>query len=476
MAILERKRRAKIIGTLGPSSSTLEKVRGLIRAGVNTVRINMSHGLREEHRKLIHTVREASRLERWEVAILVDLQGPKIRVDKLDSPLHLKAEEHWIIGEKKYQGHEELYIPTTYESLPQDAKIGDRILFDDGLIEAKVVEKQENNLKILIQVGGILTSNKGINLPGVDVSAPCLTEKDIDDLKLAVEEKADFIALSFVRRAQDIIHAKALIKELGGDQPIVSKIEKPEALENIDQIISESDLIMVARGDMGVEVGNHLVPEIQKNLIEKCNNTGTPVITATQMLESMISHSSPTRAEATDVANAVWDGTDILMLSGETAVGKYPIKAVEMMSKLIWEAERRPKVRGYLRDIEIKDPISALAVAAAMVAEKIDGKWILAVSEGGNSPLKMSRFRPIKPVFGVSSSLCVTRRLCMYWGVTPFYVQSDGKSLLELSDDAIEKLKRENLVEKGDDIVIMHGAGVSFEKRTEQSVRVIKVS
>lgn len=473
--ILGRKRRAKIIATLGPSSNDLGTIRKLIRAGVNVVRINMSHSTHADHERLIQLVREASKLEGWEVAILIDLQGPKIRVDKLSSPLILNKGETWFIGVEKNRGDHKNFIPTTYKNLVTDAKAGDRILFDDGLMEAKAINIDGKVLEIEIVDGGELKSNKGINLPGVNVSAPCLTEKDIEDLKFGIEQEADYVALSFVRKASDVIEAKKLIAEFGGSQPVISKIEKPEALDNIDEIIKESDLIMIARGDMGVEVGNHLVPKIQKDLIEKCNHLGVPVVTATQMLESMMSNPRPTRAEATDVANAVWDGTDILMLSGESAAGKYPVEAVEMMGKLIWEAEARPKVRGLLRNMEVKDPIAALSVAASMIAEKIGAKWILSVSEGGNSPLKISRFRPENPVFGVASNLKVTRKLCMYWGITPFYVHSDGKSLSELSDEALEKLKNESLIKSGDQVVIIHGSGDSFEKQTEQSVRVISI-
>lgn len=471
----EKKRRAKIIATLGPASSDLDTIRKLVRAGVNVARVNMSHSTHDEHRKLISNIREASKLEGWEVAILIDLQGPKIRVDKLETPLVISEGEEWFIGLSEDQNGRNNFIPTTYGDLVKDATAGDRILFDDGLMEAMSIGVEDKALKIKIVIGGSLKSNKGINLPGVKVSAPCLTEKDIEDMKFGVEQNADFMALSFVRTANEITDARKLLNSFGGDQPIISKIEKPEALDNIDAIIEESDLIMVARGDMGVEVGNHLVPRIQKEIIQKCNDKGVPVVTATQMLESMMVNNRPTRAEATDVANAVWDGTDILMLSGESAAGKYPVESVETMARLILEAELTPRRRPLLRNMESMDAISALSVSASLIAEKINARWILSVSESGNSPLKMSRFRPVKPVFGVSSSLKVTRRLCMYWGITPFYVESAGKSLSEVSDDALEKLKAQGLVQTGDEVVITHGTGDTFAKRTEQSVRVITV-
>lgn len=471
----DRKRRAKIIATLGPSSNDLETIKKLIKAGVNVARVNMSHSTHEEHKKIIANIREASKQEGWEIAILIDLQGPKIRVDKLETPLTLEEGEEWFIGLNENQNSRQNFIPTTYGDLVKDAQAGDRILFDDGLMEAQAIAIEDQALKIKIVIGGKLKSNKGINLPGVQVSAPCLTEKDIEDMKFGVEQDADFIALSFVRTPDDVVKAKELLKSFGGKQPLVSKIEKPEALDNIDEIIKESDLIMVARGDMGVEVGNHLVPRIQKELIQKCNDEGVPVITATQMLESMMENNRPTRAEATDVANAVWDGTDVLMLSGESAAGKYPVEAVETMARIIFEAEATPKRRPLLRNMSSMDPISALSVSASLIAEKIGARWILSVTEGGNSPLKMSRFRPVKPVFGVSASLKVTRKLCMYWGITPFYVESEGKSLSEVSDDALNKLTNEKLVGAGDDIVITHGTGDTFSERTEQSVRVITV-
>lgn len=311
-------RRAKIIATIGPSCNTVEKLSQLMRAGINAARINMSHGTHEGHAQSILNVREASRQTGIEVAILLDLQGPKIRLDKLPVPLEPKNGEEWVIGpshvKDNYPEYATRFIPTIYKDLVKDAHVGAMILFDDGLLEAEAIEKDRDVLKIRFNVGGILKSNKGINLPNVNVSAPSYTDKDHEDLMFGLKQGVDYVALSFVRTAEDVRAVKAMLHKMRVEIPIVSKVEKPEAIKNIQEIIAISDMIMIARGDMGVEVGNHLVPSIQKELIRACNAVGKPVITATQMLESMITNSRPTRAEASDVANAIWDGTDCVKI------------------------------------------------------------------------------------------------------------------------------------------------------------------
>lgn len=300
------RRRAKILATIGPSSNSIEMLEKMIRAGMNAARVNMSHGTYEAHEQSIKNIRQASKNVGQEIAILLDLQGPKIRVDKLPEPLELKDDEVWVIGpshvKDEYPEYKQCFIPTIYKNLVKDAHVGARILFDDGLLEAEAIEKDREVLKIKMKVGGILKSNKGINLPYVKVSAPSFTEKDREDLLFGLKQGIDYVALSFVRTAEDILEVKALLHQMKIHVPIVSKIEKPEALDNIEEIIKVSDIIMIARGDMGVEVGNHLVPSIQKQMIKLCNSLGKPIITATQMLESMITNSRPTRAEASDVA------------------------------------------------------------------------------------------------------------------------------------------------------------------------------
>tara|TARA_B100001971_G_scaffold215195_1_gene260262 strand:+ start:91173 stop:92867 length:1695 start_codon:yes stop_codon:yes gene_type:complete len=470
-------RRAKIVSTIGPSTNTIDMLEKLIMAGMNVARVNMSHGTHEGHAETIANIRKASENTGYEVAILCDLQGPKIRVDKLPEPLILKDGEEWVIGpsnvQDKYPQYQGRFIPTVYQDLVKDAsqKPDDAIiLFDDGLLEAKSMGLDGDVLKIKIIIGGTLKSNKGINLPNIDVSAPSFTDKDRRDLMFGLKQDVDYFALSFVRRAEDIKEVKYLLHKMKVDTPIISKIEKPEAVENIDEIIAATDCIMVARGDMGVEVGNHLVPSIQKKIIQKCNNAGVPVITATQMLESMTNNSRPTRAEANDVANAVWDGTDAVMLSGETASGDFPIEAVTMMGKIVEEAEKTPKERPLLRYIDLDNVSASIQVAASIVAEKNNARWTIAVTQSGNSCLQMSRFRSKIRVLGVTNSKKIVRKMSLYWGITPFYFNVDEEDLLAAQELMIETLKEKNLLTVGDKIVITHGDGKYFKQGTSNSI------
>ena len=469
-------RRAKIVSTIGPSSNSVEMLEKLIMAGINVARVNMSHGTHEGHTKTIQNIRQASKNTGYEVAILCDLQGPKIRVDKLKENIELKAGETWVIGPsaefENYPQYQDKFIPTVYKDLVHDAHEGATILFDDGLMEAKATKKEGEVLHIEVIVGGTLKSNKGINLPNVNVSAPSFTDKDREDLIFGLKNDIDYIALSFVRRAQDIQEVKHLLHKLKKNVPIISKIEKPEAVENIEEIIKVTDVIMIARGDMGVEVGNHLVPSIQKRIIGLCNEAGVPVITATQMLESMTTNSRPTRAEANDVANAVWDGTDAVMLSGETASGAYPLEAVQMMSSIVMEAEKMPKERPLLRHMDLKNISSSLQIAASLIAEKSNARWIMSITQSGNSCLQMSRFRSQKRVLGVTNSIQVMRKMCLYWGITPFYFQEKENDITSIQDQMIEILKDKRLVENGDKIVITHGDGNYFKQGTSNSLRV----
>lgn len=469
-------RRAKIVATLGPSSNTTEKIAALIKAGLNVARVNMSHGTHEGHAELIKSIREASRQVGREVAVLMDLQGPKIRVDKLEQNLILKENEEWFIcPSSKLSQHADIkdkIIPTVYEDLVKDAREGCRILFDDGNLAATATEKKGDLLKIKVTVGGELKSNKGINLPDVHVSAPSLTEKDEADLMFGLTQDIDYIALSFVRTADDIKQVKYLLHKFKKNLPIVSKIEKPEAVENIDSIIEATDVIMIARGDMGVEVGNHLVPSIQKDIIRRCNLRGVPVITATQMLDSMITNPIPTRAEASDVANAIWDGTDAVMLSGETASGKYPLETITMMGQIVMEAEKTPKERPFLRHVRLNSVTSTNMVAASLIAEKTAAKYILSVTEGGNSCLKITRFRPITPVLGLTNSLRVVRKLAMFWGVTPYLVETETEDITFLDHQKLNEIKKDLELKNGDKIVITHGDGKYFQHGFSNSIRV----
>jgi pyruvate kinase len=470
-------RRAKIIATIGPSSNTIEMLEKMIKAGMNAARINMSHGTYEAHEQSIKNIRLASKNVGKEVAVLLDLQGPKIRVDKLPEPLILQEGEVWVIGpshvKDQFPEYAKNFIPTIYKNLVKDAHVGARILFDDGLLEAEAIEKDREVLKIRMIVGGTLKSNKGINLPYVKVSAPSFTEKDREDLMFGLKQGVDYVALSFVRTAEDVLEVKALLHQMKVQIPIVSKVEKPEALDNMESIIQVSDAIMIARGDMGVEVGNHLVPSIQKRMIRSCNELGKPIITATQMLESMITNSRPTRAEASDVANAIWDGTDCVMLSGETASGKYPVEAIQIMGQIVEEAEKKPTERPLLRHMDISSVTASVQVAASIIAEKLHARWIISITEGGNSCLKMTRFRPKTQVLGVTNSANVIRKLNLYWGVIPFYFNiHEDSDLTKLEGMMLEKLKEQGLVQLGDKVVVTVGDGKFFRQGTTNSIRV----
>lgn len=471
-------RRAKIVATLGPSSDTVEKIKELIEAGLDVARVNMSHGTHEGHSKVISNIREASKLAGKEVGVLLDLQGPKIRVDKVATPLELKDGEEWVIGQsdfendKKYSKYKGKFIPTIYKDLVEDCHEGARILFDDGLISAEAIERDGDVYKIKILIGGKLKSNKGINLPDCDVSAPSFTDKDRKDLMFGLGEGVDFVALSFVRKKEDVQEVKAILHSLKKTTPVIAKIEKPQAIDNLEEIMESADIIMVARGDMGVEVGNHQVPSLQKKIIQTCNAVGVPVITATQMLESMTENPTPTRAEASDVANAVWDGTDAVMLSGESAAGKYPVETVKMMNKIVLEAEKTPKERPFLRDLDLSNVNAAVMVAASMMAEKINASKILSVTESGNSCLKVAKFRPSTEVLGVTNKIDTVRRISLYWGIQPYYLVNYKADSFNFQKDVLHKVKDDLNLKNGDKLVITRGDGRFFSHGSSNSVKI----
>ena len=470
------KRHAKIVATLGPASSSVEMIAALIMAGMNVARLNMSHGTHESHAALIKNIREASGKTGLEVAILLDLQGPKIRVDALPTPLQLQAGETWVIGTANvrdtYPEYHGRFIPTTYERLVSDCRDGDRILFNDGAITTRAVARRNDLYEIQVEIGGELTSHKGINLPDSIVTTSSFTEKDQLDLAFGLKHHIDYAALSFVRKKEDVIHVKEAIDKQGTDIPVIAKIENSEGIKNISEIIDAAEVIMVARGDMGVEIGNHLVPTIQKQIINRCNQQGVPVITATQMLESMINSPVPTRAEASDVANAIWDGTDALMLSAETASGKYPVEAISMMGKIISEAEKSPKERPSLRNLDLARVDDAIMLAASLLAEKIGAKRILAVSEAGKSCLKITRYRPRVSILGISHRLEIVRKMCLYWGVSPFLLNNYQEDHPDLERYVINEVRERCQLIHGDRIVITRGSGKFFTSGGSNSVRV----
>lgn len=446
-------RKVKIVATIGPSSQDLNVLTDMIRAGVNVARLNMSHGDYDFHQKTIDLVREASKLAAKEVAILVDLQGPKIRVGALTENLKLEAGAEWYLGTLKNKGDHENFIPTVYEKLVDDVDLGQAVLFDDGLLEATVVEKLENLVKIKVKTGGILKQKKGINLPETQVSAPSLTDKDKDDLFWAVDNaEVDFVALSFVRTADDILEVKKLMRKQSRSIPVIAKIEKPEAITNIESIVDATDGIMIARGDMAVEVGAHIVPKVQKQIIRLCNYKSKPVITATQMLESMTNNTTPTRAEASDVANAVWDGTDAVMLSGETASGLHPVLVVQTMEKIIKEAETMGKKRNPTLE-DSSSYTSNIQQASAVLAEKIEARALVVLTNGGRSCQKLSSYRPRAPIWAVTNNRAAVRSLCLTWGVKPFWLRKDSITESEV-EQFLSKLVDKKLIPEGSVFVV----------------------
>jgi len=455
-------RKTKIVATIGPASNTRPVLEKLVESGMNVARLNFSHGNYESHADVIRAVRSISRTMNRSVGILLDLQGPKIRVGKLEKgePVRLKRNMAFAITTSSVMGTADM-VSTTYRHLAADVCKGDTILLDDGLIRLLVENTREQAVECRVINGGYLKENKGINLPGVSVSSPSLTEKDKRDVNFGIKNGVDFFALSFVRSAEDLNQIKSILKKRGASIPVIAKIEKPEAVENLDDILDAADGIMVARGDLGVELKPELVPTIQKRIIQMATRKNKPVITATQMLETMSTNPIPTRAEASDVANAILDGTDAVMLSGETASGRYPVKAVRMMSKIAREAERSPFMR-YNIQFE-RDPSDlvthAVAQSAVNILHEIDGNSIVAFSLSGKTSKQISKQRPSSPVYAFSSSKATYNRLSLLWGVTPMYIPNinDARRLVKGSENLlIEK----GLVSKDDLIVLVIGMGL----------------
>ncbi len=451
--------KTKIVATIGPVSNTKPLIKQLISSGMSVARLNCSHGTREQHEQVIQIIRELSDELNSSVGILLDLQGPKIRTGKLDGgkPVMLESGQVLQITSRDIIGTKDM-ISTDYKKLPLDVKPGDRILLDDGLIELKAVSVTGDDVECAVVNGGILKEHKGINLPGCAVSLPSLTMKDKDDLFFGIEAGVDYFALSFVRSASDLTHIKSIIKQLSSDIPVIAKIEKPEAVENIDGILKTADGIMVARGDLGVGLRPEQVPTVQKSIIDKAVRANKLVITATQMLETMSENPRPTRAEASDVANAIYDSTDAVMLSGETASGKYPVQAVEMMHCIAGEAEHSSFMR-YNFQYE-KDPDDlvphAIAQSAVNILHEVDAEAIVTFSMSGKTSKLISKQRPSKPVYAFTPSVKQYNRLSLAWGITPLLIspRDDTKSLIEEGERIILE---KGFVKENDLVIIVAG-------------------
>jgi len=410
-------RRAKIVCTMGPAVESSEKVHELIAAGMNMARLNLSHGGYDEHQSRLDLVRSVAAETNQPVAILVDLQGPKIRLARfVNGPHDLARGDIFTITADEVEGTKER-VGTTYKGLPGDCKPGDRILIDDGKVTVEVVEVNGNDVVTKVIEPGAVSNNKGINLPGVAVSVPALSEKDKEDLRWGLSAGADFIALSFVRSAADIKDVHAIMDEVGIRRPVIAKIEKPQAVENLQEIVDAFDGIMVARGDLGVELPIEDVPLVQKRCIELAREAAKPVIVATQMLDSMIHNSTPTRAEATDCANAVLDGADALMLSGETSVGEFAIQAVQVMARIIVKTELDMMDRIRPMRTQPKTKGGAITKAAVEVGKIVDAKFLVAFTKSGDSARRMSRLRSPIPILALTPDTATFNQLALSWGV-----------------------------------------------------------
>lgn len=468
--------RTKIVCTLGPATSDPDTIGHLILAGMNVARVNASHGTADEHRALIRAVRRAGELVERSVSILVDLQGPKIRVGRLTSPIPLEDNGEVVFAPSAEAGPDE--IPTTYPQLAADVEPGDPVLLDDGLLELECVRTEGNRAVFKVIRGGLLKSGKGINIPSGALSTASITDKDLADVDLALEEGVEFIGLSFVREARDV----AVLRERVGRRAlIVAKIEMARALTELEEILKEADMVMVARGDLGVELPFERVPLAQKRIIQLANYHARPVITATQMLESMIDYPRPTRAEASDVANAVLDGTDAVMLSAETAVGKYPLHAVNALTRIIGEIEssgiledgpRYLSVRHYGKRGGATPREHAVASAAVAAARDLRAPAILTVTKSGFSARLVSSHRPAVPIFAVTTDPATHRQLAAVWGVVPVLAETEDVNYDTLTDIGKRAIRGSGVGQPGDPILItagfpFHQSGTTNAMRVE---------
>jgi len=466
-------RRAKIVCTLGPASSAPEMISGLIEAGMNVARLNMSHGSHDDHTRTFEGIRQAAAARGVAVAVLADLQGPKIRVGKIPGEgFDLRAGETFILSVDPDAPVEPGRVTVDYPEMAREVRPDDKILMDDGNFELRVLGVEGPEIRTVVITGGRLTSRKGVNLPGVRLSLPSMTDKDVEDLKFALELGVDAIALSFVRSAADVQAVKALMEQQKRVVPIIAKIEKPEGVANLIEILAAANGIMVARGDLGVEMGPEEVPLIQKQAIELANRAGKLVITATQMLDSMIRNPRPTRAEASDVANAVLDGSDALMLSGETASGAYPLEAVRTMDKIIRTTEREDRYWREYSDLDLGHATNAIARAAVECCKSMpDTRAIVTYTVSGGIARLVSDYRPRVPLIALTPNPATFQTLAMHWGVTPIQFtlsSAEGRSIFQ---DVDRLLLSQGLLARGERMVLTLG----YPLKDHKSVNLLKI-
>jgi pyruvate kinase len=466
-------RRAKIVATLGPASSSYDQIRAIIEAGVDVARMNLSHGSHDVHEQIYRDVRKAASDLDKPVGVFVDLQGPKIRLSKFkDGPVLLEKGATFKITTEEIEGDVNI-CGTTFKGLPADVKVGDFLLIDDGKVKLRAIEVTDTTVTTEVEIPGQISNNKGINLPGVAVNVPALSEKDENDLRWALRLGVDMVALSFVRGSSDIERVHEIMREEGRKIPVIAKIEKPQAVDNLEEIIDAFDAIMVARGDLGVELPLEQVPLVQKRAVELARRWAKPVIVATQMLESMISSSIPTRAETSDVANAVLDGADALMLSGETSVGSFPVETVSTMARIIQSTEENGLSR--IPDLGTRPHTQggAVSFAAMEIAELLGSKFVCVFTEGGDSLRRISRLRSAVPVLSFTPNVQTARELSLVWGSKTYIVPkvAHTDSMFEQVDISVLE---QGMCKVGDEVVVVAGTppGVSGSTNT---LRVHKV-
>lgn len=460
--------KTKILITIGPASDTKEKLQALIDAGADGFRLNFSHGNYEYFEHVFNLINEICVEKSLPIPILVDLQGPKIRIGDLSQPeIEIKSGDLIEITTQNIIGTKEK-ISTSYSQLVEDSQIGETILIDDGLIKLLIEEKNKDSLMCRIIEGGILKPKKGMNLPGMKLSTPSVTEKDFKDLEFALKHRVDFIALSFVRKQEDIINLRTWLEERGFKIPLIAKIEKEEAVKDFEKILEVSDGIMIARGDLGVEIGVQQVPVIQKKIIRRCNEVGKLVITATQMLESMIKNPVPTRAEVSDIANAVWDGTDVVMLSGETSVGNFPVEAVKVMNQILLttetEAGHRRDINYHIPDNIFENMIDASGAAVVKAAEQMKASAIVIFTHLGIKASIVSKFRPEASLFAISDKFETLNTLNLHWGIKPFFLDKIYDEEIAITNST-KLLKEKNLIKDGDVIIFTAGEPMADKGR-----------
>ncbi|MFI1394874.1 pyruvate kinase [Streptomyces sp. NPDC020681] len=453
-------RRSKIVCTLGPAVDSYEQLKALIEAGMNVARFNMSHGTHAEHEERYHRVRKAAEDTGQAVGVLADLQGPKIRLETFaEGPVELVRGDEFTITTDDVAGNKSI-CGTTYKGLTGDVSKGDPILINDGNVELRVVEVAGSEVKTIVVEGGVISDHKGINLPGAAVNVPALSEKDVEDLRFALRMGCDMVALSFVRDAGDVRDVHKVMDEEGRRVPVIAKVEKPQAVENMVDVVAAFDAVMVARGDLAVEYPLERVPMVQKRLIELCRRNAKPVIVATQMMESMITNSRPTRAEASDVANAILDGADAVMLSAESSVGAYPIETVKTMSKIVMAAEEELLSKGLQPLVPGKKPRTqggSVARAACEIADFLDGKALVAFTKSGDTARRLSRYRAKQQILAFTTDETTRNQLTLSWGVESYVAPhvDNTDAMVDLVDAALLKLQRYN---EGDVMIITAGS------------------